>query len=106
MTLNVLDKEDVIMVRSCIPGNEARDICFSLLNVICSYTCRNIQKEKSPKLAAKMTKAICSLISYLYFSFIQKEYEKHLKRCDYYQIIFSMPKVLYIKPKNIILHLL
>lgn len=46
VTLNVLDKEDVIIVRSCIPGNDARDICFSLLKVICSYTCTNIQKDK------------------------------------------------------------
>jgi hypothetical protein len=30
VTLNVLDKEDVIIVRSCIPGNVARDICFWL----------------------------------------------------------------------------
>ena len=34
----------MIIVRSCIPGNEARDMCFSLSNVICSYTCGNINK--------------------------------------------------------------
>ena len=45
VTLNVLDKEEVIIVRSCIPGNEARDICFLLSYVICSYTCKKHPKE-------------------------------------------------------------
>jgi len=38
VTLNDLDKEDVNIVRSCIPGNETRDICFRLSYVTCSYT--------------------------------------------------------------------
>jgi hypothetical protein len=29
--------------------NEARDMCFSLSNVICSYTCKNIEKVKKKK---------------------------------------------------------
>jgi hypothetical protein len=43
--LNVLDKDDVIIVRSCIPGNVARDICFWLSYVICSYTCTENPEE-------------------------------------------------------------
>ena len=45
VTLNDFDKEDVITVRSSIPGNEARDICFRLSYVICSYTYIKNPKE-------------------------------------------------------------
>lgn len=38
VTLKVLDRDDVIMVLSCIPGREARDICFCVSKVIYSYT--------------------------------------------------------------------
>jgi len=45
VTLNDLDKEDVIIVRSCIPGNETSDICFTLSYVMCSYTYIKNPKE-------------------------------------------------------------
>ena len=55
VTLKVLDKEDVIIVCSCIPGSEAMDTCFWLSNVMYSYTCRhnqiiNIYKKRGPSI--------------------------------------------------------
>lgn len=38
VTLKLFDKEDVMMVRFCIPGNVAIDMCLSSSKVICSYT--------------------------------------------------------------------
>lgn len=46
VTLKDFDKEDVIIVRSCIPGNEASEMCLLLSKVICSYTCRKCRRGK------------------------------------------------------------
>lgn len=43
--LNVLDSEDVMIVRACISGKEARDMCLLFSNVMCSYTCEYRHKK-------------------------------------------------------------
>ena len=67
VTPKVLDNEDVIIVRFCIPGSEARVTCFLSSNVIYSYTCRKINYEKKKKREQNPSKGLGNNIGRKYF---------------------------------------